>query len=411
MNAPTEVAPRGQIRHLQRDLVEAADGKIMRVLAMVDGMAARGDADALIAPLRGRLAQLRPQRPLSFVRLLFTPFDPLILPAGRWRRGAPALPRTALAPLGAAIQAGLGAEFAGLDARIASVGTEQAATLARAEAGLWPRAAEILAGADPPADWTAATGLPADDHRLIARSLAALFAQTGPLLRLLANAAAAPPLPAELHALLAGVLPAGADALAMMAALLMARLPSPEPLVAVADELAARHPDPAVRVAADQAVEFLLDGIEATPMDGGDLAHAAAELTRTVVLLRGLEGRPGQRPARRSRIEQLRRQVDAGARTRFAADLDGRLLRPAALLAAATPAEITALELRARELRRFEGQARQLGGGEQYDRALRHAAQMLHPAAAESHDTRVDRVRLVEILQGPEAALALLNAA
>ena len=55
----------GEIRSLNRHLVSAQDVKILKVVAMVDALPARGDADSLIAPLRPRLAQLRPRRPLS----------------------------------------------------------------------------------------------------------------------------------------------------------------------------------------------------------------------------------------------------------------------------------------------------------------------------------------------------------
>ena len=396
-----------QIRHLQRDLAEAGDGKIIRVLAMVDAIAERGPADSLIAPLRGRLAQLRPQRPLRFVRLLFAPFDPLVIPATKWRRGTAALPRTALAPLGALVLAHL-PDRAALQTRLAGATTDQTDRIAAGESALWPEAATILAHAPPPADWTDATGLQADDYRLLARSLAALFAQAPALLRLLAAArAGTPPTAVELEAMLSATIPGGADALAMMTATLMAQLPRPETLVAVADDLAARQSDPAFRVAADRAVDFLLDDIEAAPPDPPDLAQAADALARTVILLGDLDARPGQRPGRRGRIDGIRRKIDATARARFAADLDSQLLGPAASLATA---DIEALERSSRDLRRYETQARQLGGADQYDRALQQAATRLHPRPGDTGDAVIDRVRLVEILQGPEAALALLSA-
>ena len=65
---------------------------------MVDAMPNRGAADQLIAPLRARLAHLRPPRPLRFARLLFLPLDPLIVPAARWRAAQPAIPRTVIPP-------------------------------------------------------------------------------------------------------------------------------------------------------------------------------------------------------------------------------------------------------------------------------------------------------------------------
>jgi hypothetical protein len=58
----------GIVVTIQTSLAHAADAQIARVVAMVDAMPERGSADALIAPLRPRLAALRPTRPLSFTR-------------------------------------------------------------------------------------------------------------------------------------------------------------------------------------------------------------------------------------------------------------------------------------------------------------------------------------------------------
>ncbi len=403
---------RPHLRGLQRDLVDAADAKIMRVVAMVDRMDDRSAADALIAPLRLRLAQLRPQRPLGFVRLVFTPLDPLVVPGPKWRRGSLGIPRTALACLGAVVHAGLGDERAAIEARIAGVTTEHADAIAEAGGTLWPLAASILATAAMPANWNKATGLQAEDFHLLASTIAALFAQAGAAQRVVTLAKTGTPLaPRDLEAVLAALVPAGSDAVAMMASVLMARLPRPEALVAVSDDLASQQSDQAIRAAADRAVDFVLDGIEARPAAGANVAQAATEIGRIVTMLNDLNSRPGQRPARRARIDQLRRKIDSDCRAQFANELDARLLHPAAALESATDVEITALESIARDLRRFESQARLLGGGEQYDRALSQAARRLHPTPQDAPATMIDRVRLVEILQGPEAALALLAAA
>src|ERR1700682_2240745 len=87
------------IREVARSLAVARDEQILQVVAMVDAMPNRGAADQLIAPLRGRLALLRPPRPLRFARLLFLPLDPLIVPAGRWRPEQNTIPRNAIPSL------------------------------------------------------------------------------------------------------------------------------------------------------------------------------------------------------------------------------------------------------------------------------------------------------------------------
>ena len=92
------------VRELQRRLVRAHEAQIKRVVAMVDALPERGAADELIAPLRPRLAQLRPARPLRFCRLLFLPADPLIVPAPQWRPTSLTIPRTALDPLAVSVR-------------------------------------------------------------------------------------------------------------------------------------------------------------------------------------------------------------------------------------------------------------------------------------------------------------------
>src|SRR5689334_24255463 len=96
MSAVVARSPKAEIREVARGLASARDEQIMQVVAMVDAMPNRGPADQLIAPLRPRLARLRPPRPLRFARLLFLPLDPLIVPAARWRAEQPTIPRTVI---------------------------------------------------------------------------------------------------------------------------------------------------------------------------------------------------------------------------------------------------------------------------------------------------------------------------
>ena len=84
---------------------------------------------------------------------------------------------------------------------------------------------------------------------------------------------------------------------------------------------------------------------------------------------------------------------------------------PATDLGAASDDTLISLEATARDLRRFEAAARQIGGADQYDRQLQGAAQTLRPVAGEDAMARISRIRLVEILQGPDAAIQLLEAA
>src|ERR1700744_3703323 len=90
---------RSEVRQLRSQLVHAEDEKIHRILELIDSLERREDADAVIAPLRERLAKLKPRRKINFARLLFRPFDPLIVGPADWSRDSPNIPRTALGTL------------------------------------------------------------------------------------------------------------------------------------------------------------------------------------------------------------------------------------------------------------------------------------------------------------------------
>src|SRR6185437_13356228 len=132
-NMSDRAAGRGgppQTREMQRNLIAARDEQITRVVAVVDALADRSAADALIAPLRPRLQQLRPPRPIRLARLLFLPLDPLIVPAPRWRPGDPLVPRTALTPLADLVRSTDGAVVTRVEASLAG-GRRTAARLVR----------------------------------------------------------------------------------------------------------------------------------------------------------------------------------------------------------------------------------------------------------------------------------------
>ena len=141
-NGPSTPLTGPNLRTLHRDLAAAQDDQIHRVLTIIDDLAERGDADKLIAPLRGRIAELRPRRKLSLARLLFTPFNPLIVDAASWSAAAPSIPRTAILPLAGQVRDGLGAAAAQMDAMAAlHSSTDGIGELVEIGGKLWPTAA------------------------------------------------------------------------------------------------------------------------------------------------------------------------------------------------------------------------------------------------------------------------------
>ncbi len=102
-------------------------------------------------------------------------------------------------------------------------------------------------------------------------------------------------------------------------------------------------------------------------------------------------------------MDAARRTLDIACRTRFGEAVQQRLAIPEDTT---TDAAVVALEQAARDLRRFERAGRRLGGAAFYDAALREAATRF---AATGGLARMDRMRMVELLAGPEAALAVLH--
>lgn len=385
---------RAVLSELRLSLAGAADAQVARVVAMVDRMAERGAADELIAPLRPRLAQLRPARRLSVGRLLFLPLDPLIAPAATWHSQMPALPRPILAPLGRAVQARLGALWAEIAQELAAGADE------RAGRRLWADAAEILARLPRPDDWRE-TGLADTEYAPVRAAVVLVLRHADTLI--------APDDAADemLRSILAEAASLGGTALAMLIALLLARLGQPGRVLLLAAGLDGR----ACAGEAERAVCHVIGRLGAdlsasTPASCQELGHVAGEMERLAALLDGLEALPGQR----RRAVQMRRDADATARASVGRAIESSLIEPlGSLRHPASDEEMDEIERRARALRRLDDASRAVGAeGAALDALLRDGASRiaLQPDAA---ITRVDRLRLVEILLGPDAAMALLG--
>ena len=198
MAAPITRSTNPAIREVSRGLVQASDERILRVVTMLDAMPHRGEADQVLAPLRPRLARLRPPRPLRFARLLFLPLDPLIVPAGRWRPEHLTLPRTAIPPIAAMVESALGPIGASVAAMIQGHTTRDHAILEEAGSLLWHAASTLLADPPPAAGWDR-TGLALSVYAPMGRRIGALLAQAHRLRDLVNDAAQglAPPMVAS----------------------------------------------------------------------------------------------------------------------------------------------------------------------------------------------------------------------
>jgi hypothetical protein len=157
--------------------------------------------------------------------------------------------------------------------------------------------------------------------------------------------------------------------------------------------------------AAERALATLPDAVE-SGIARGDLAGAGAAASRLHAQLHAVEE---ARPGDRVRLRTAREAAGAACAARLARGLADDLLDPlAARTASLGDADVAAAEKVARGLRRLEEAGRALGAPADHDRALNAAWSRLAAPTLSVLD-RADRMRLAEILFGPERASAMLG--
>jgi hypothetical protein len=415
MSASPTRSSNSAIKEVSRGLVDAREAQILKVVAMVDAMPDRGAADQLIAPLRPRLAQLRPPRPLRFARLLFLPLDPLIVPPARWRAGRSTIPRSAIPSLAASIASDLGATGRRIAAMIEGHTTQDIDVVTAAGSLLWRAAGELLPESDPPTDWNT-TGLGAQVHGPLARQIGALLFQADRLHRWIADAAQglSPPEIHGVQAVLENVIRRDPDAQPMIIALLLARIPEVAPVLVRVATLLGQRGGTLMRHAGEQAADILLSQLGApggteAHLGGQDLAEAGVTVRRLTALLGALQDEAVS-PDRRDRLIEVRERIKAGCTALFTERLATDLLDP---LRACTPQSGPEagweLETAARGLRALETEARRAGGEKTYDLLLGQAAKAVREITENGGLERVGGLRLMEIVAGPEVALAMFG--
>ncbi len=394
---------RHELGRLRQDVLDAEDARLLRIVHFVDRLPDRGDADALLAPLRPRLEVLRPPRPLNLRRLMFLPLDPLIVAPQRWKPGALGIPRTVLPPLIAAVLKAIGPVAADVQARIDGHQMLNADVVLDAGEVLWPAAAAALAGDGLTLALPAGNSIDAADVSALLRPIGCVLAHGAAIYRSGVQPDGSAD-PADIELLLAAAARHSAIALEMMLAVLLAQTFDAGQHLRLAEELAARHGHPAP----DRALDFVLGAYGDAGVAEDGIAAGTDAMRRAAILMDGMERRPAQRPAQSARLERLRQRLDRTCRQRFEARAD-RLGRAAPHRAKQiADAEVGGIEHAALELRRLEALARRVGGAGFDDTPMRRAAERL---AAAAWLTPVDRLRLAEILLGPDAALALADLA
>lgn len=405
--------PAAQLKGLRRELTSVDDEKIRRIATLVDGSGCATVNQALLDPVRGRLAQFRPPRPLRLARLLFTPFDPIILAPKAWRPDDPAVPRSALTPVARLIEAGLGSDNTRVQAIILGRDTQDVGAVAEAGALLWGRAAEIAATADDVPGWTAA-GLPSPALQPLLRAMAVVW-RRAIRLRTLFRDGELGALKADERAVNALLMDTPAESplgCAMVARLVLLQAPFAAQYVRLFSGAQGESGDKVpLRRALNRGVEETVANMEkadafADAIGNAALDRAGDHMRTFVALLAQIEDGIGGSVAA-PRLKAIRDSLAKACKARFSRGMTEALIGP---LTAAGPIDggsQARFEAHARDLRTLEAAARRLGGGADYDELLEAGANAVAAAGERGALSRMARVRLTEILSGPEAALRL----
>ncbi len=398
------------VRELARTAVQASDAQLLRLVHMLDTMPSRGQADLILAPLRPRLRRLRPPRPLALMRLLFVPMDAVLVPARDWRPGRGQVPRTALPPLAAALEAQHLAVFA--QAQQALAGRTMADHHLISEWGgkLWLLAGESLT-ARPPPGWEQ-TGLPESAYASVALICRTLW-RYGPMLWRLRLAGPDGPPEALARPVLRGVAADGPEALGVALAALLPFAAQPGALTQMAAAMGRQ-----LSAIADQALDRFLADTPPT-LAPEELEAAPDALERLATVLEDLEASlPPSKPQRQQQVAGLRQAAGTACLRRLEQEGGPQLAQTLAQLAARPVVEdheVELLEEKAAVLRAMVDAARRLERGPLADKALRPSITMLTQLATRlpvkgSGLRRADALRLLELLGEGEAAARLLAA-
>ncbi len=174
---------------LAANLSNASDENLLRIMAMIDRLPDRSRLDALLTDVRPRLAQLRPPRPLTMMRLLFLPLSGALVDRAAWRHDPAAIPRAALRPIFTLLRdlphgPLTEAETAPVQALFTDL--ELVESLGRP---VWASAARLCEKITPGSRWTDA-GFAPEDFRTMTRLAAGVWRHAGPLWDVLRQGAA-----------------------------------------------------------------------------------------------------------------------------------------------------------------------------------------------------------------------------
>jgi hypothetical protein len=401
--APVTRAPE-TLRELLSATAQASDSQLMKLVRTLDAMPRRGSADDLLRPVRPRLRTLQPPRPLTLSRLLFLPLDPLLVSPCDWRPRRGQVPRSAIAPIAAAVAAAAPVLAAGLQAELAGLSLDALHLVAGLGRRLWPAAAALDLPVPVPG-WKD-TGLPAAACAEVLSTSRAIWRHGAGLWRLRMEGPQGPP-EASARPVLQGVLADGGEALGLALATVLPFAAQPSRLAGAAAALGG-----GAAPAADRALESFIAALD-PGLEASGLAAGARSAERLTALIEDLAVTVSPaHAARAQRLHGLRqavgqsclRRLEAEAGPTLAAALDGLAAAPEI-----TDAAMETLEASMVGLRALADAARRLDRAVVAEAALRPAIAALGTMLPRLPDSgtglrRADALRLLELLDGPDRA-------
>ncbi len=404
------------------------DRKLLQTVALIDRLPNRGAVDELLNPIRPRLQQLKPPRPLTLRRLLTFPLEELLVPAVAWRPGSQRLSRDLLGAIQEAVIGGLDPALRGdIEQRLAGHTMRDKAMLQTAGKRLWPAAAAALS-ATLPANSGGGDGRGRNRRQQL--EVAAELLRVGPVLAGLFLALPEKPLrqvdEAQLKRIgrfLQELEEAGGQALALGAEALGLRLGDAAAMLRVlqhaGDGKASALRLSAASDAGRRVVTELEDSAEQLRRAGRQPATAlAAEVVQLVGTLSALEAAPADLPVDRASLKQIAHKTAKAVESHLQNVVFGEVLDGFRALAAPDIDEeaILAVEAAARAARKLGAAGRQLGLKGQIDLVVKTALDdyrraLIRTGSSDDDEERVmDQLRIVEIVFGADAAAELLLA-
>lgn len=423
--------PDGIIRSLAAALTTTDDRKLVALVPLIEALPARALVEELLETVRPRLWLLRPPRRLSLHRVLAVPLESLLSDPLLCDPGGIRMPRTLLPALFALVEPRLDPALrTSLEDACRGLSSAETQEVQRLGRRLWPAATLALHQAfiDPRATNRALADQgvdpgPLNDHHAMVLALmknaeaiaAAMLPQDGRMPD--PGNAAAPHRDLLLQA-------AAEDMVAWrgIAAGFLLRAPSPDVVVRLVAQARLSLRQPALMQVIEEVVASLSRELGLLPgalppgaaLPAASFADRRSEAgVRLSLILSELSGQG-------SRLDSLATEAGQALVRQFAGTLDGAVLAPLQRMQAegrASTETIGAVEAAARAARRMEVAGRAMGRAGMFGPALatvrgrilelaRRAPALADPAGAIALP---DLVRLMEILAGPDEALAMIE--